>query len=56
MRHRDIKIGMQVRHRLPGGGDGKYLGTVVRITGQLINIETPNGDQQLATPGEIKPA
>jgi hypothetical protein len=56
MRHRDIKIGMKVRHRLPGDGDGKYLGTVVRITGQLINIEGPNGEQQLATPGEIKPA
>jgi hypothetical protein len=55
MRHRDIKIGMEVRHRLPGGGDGKYLGVVTRISGQVITIDSPDG-RQVATPGEIKPA
>lgn len=56
MRHRDIKLGMKVRHRLPGGGDGKYLGIVSRIHGQTIRIDGPNGEPILATPREIKPA
>lgn len=50
---------MRVRHQLPGGGDGKYLGAVCRINGQtvtIIDIDSADGTKTLATPGEIKPA
>jgi hypothetical protein len=59
VRRRDIKVGMRVRHQLPGGGDGKHLGAVCRINGPtvtIIDIDSADGTKTLATPGEIKPA
>lgn len=55
MRRRDIKVGMKIDHRLPGGEHGKHLGTVTLIGRTVVSYRKVDGTYGVATPQEVVP-